>query len=110
MNHSQDTVSARVQYGRKTSLRTICEMMSRLDLSKVLLETSYIYGGFGAPNGTGLDDIYILSLPSFQWILVSVPQPLSTISYTPRFGRPHKRLSSLSERAGPRVTSSANPI
>ncbi|KAF2117870.1 hypothetical protein BDV96DRAFT_405557 [Lophiotrema nucula] len=28
----------------------------------------YLYGGFGMENGTGFDDAYILSLPSFTWI------------------------------------------
>lgn len=29
----------------------------------------YLYGGLGfGPNATGFDDVYILSLPSFQWI------------------------------------------
>ena len=29
----------------------------------------YVFGGLGAPpNGIGFDDLYILSLPSFQWI------------------------------------------
>lgn len=32
---------------------------------------SYLFGGFGSPNGTGLGDVYVLTLPSFQWILVS---------------------------------------
>lgn len=30
---------------------------------------SYLYGGLGfGPNATGFDDVYILSLPSFNWI------------------------------------------
>jgi hypothetical protein len=30
---------------------------------------SYLYGGLGfPPNGTGFDDVYILTLPSFTWI------------------------------------------
>ncbi|KAB8201654.1 hypothetical protein BDV34DRAFT_202273 [Aspergillus parasiticus] len=28
----------------------------------------YLYGGLGAPEGLGFDDLYILTLPSFQWI------------------------------------------
>ncbi|KAF2626381.1 hypothetical protein BU25DRAFT_432178 [Macroventuria anomochaeta] len=30
----------------------------------------YLFGGFGSPNGTGLGDLYVLSIPSFQWILI----------------------------------------
>ncbi|KAE8378052.1 hypothetical protein BDV26DRAFT_262411 [Aspergillus bertholletiae] len=28
----------------------------------------YLYGGLGAPDGIGFDEIYILTLPSFKWI------------------------------------------
>ncbi|KAE8165226.1 hypothetical protein BDV40DRAFT_80463 [Aspergillus tamarii] len=28
----------------------------------------YLYGGAGAPEGLGYDDVYILTLPSFKWI------------------------------------------
>jgi hypothetical protein len=34
-----------------------------------LTRRRYIFGGISA-NGAGLGDIYVLSLPSFQWLLV----------------------------------------
>ncbi|KAI5455986.1 hypothetical protein BGZ63DRAFT_367933 [Mariannaea sp. PMI_226] len=40
----------------------------------------YIYGGFGfPPNTTGYDDVYILTIPSFQWIRGPYP-PHSNVS------------------------------
>lgn len=47
--------------------------MSVLDcllLSCVLIPRSYMFGGISA-SGAGLGDIYVLTLPSFQWLLVS---------------------------------------
>ncbi|KZM22983.1 uncharacterized protein EKO05_0011196 [Ascochyta rabiei] len=38
----------------------------------------YLFGGFGGPDGTGLGDLYVLSIPSFQWILIW-PTPQQTI-------------------------------
>jgi len=39
-----------------------------LKVSQAERIASYIYGGGGFPPSAGYDDIYILSLPSFQWI------------------------------------------
>lgn len=35
---------------------------------------SYMYGGIGS-NGDALDELYILTLPSFQWTLVRTMHP-----------------------------------
>jgi hypothetical protein len=36
-----------------------------------LLGGRYLYGGAGiAPNTTGFDDVYVLSMPSFTWIQI----------------------------------------
>lgn len=37
-------------------------------LPPVLNLFSYLYGGFGFPDPLAFNDVYILSLPSFQWI------------------------------------------
>lgn len=61
-----------MQSGQKTNLRTICKNLQPDLYSTGLLKSgSYLFGGFGGPNGTGLGDLYVLSIPSFQWVLVS---------------------------------------
>ena len=47
---------------------------------------SYLYGGAGiAPNTTGFDDVYILTLPSFIWI--------KWFPTSPGVGKPHNSLT-----------------
>jgi len=43
----------------------------------MLTTDSYLYGGAGTDpaNSTGFDDVYILSIPSFQWIKWWPTQP-----------------------------------
>jgi hypothetical protein len=59
-----------VRHGHQISRPTICKPKIAKSLRGCLLIThSYLYGGAGiAPNSTGFDDVYILSLPSFTWI------------------------------------------
>lgn len=55
--------------GQKISQATICKSHSRLLCIQNANLVSYIYGGGGfPPKTTGYDDIYILTIPSFQWI------------------------------------------
>jgi hypothetical protein len=43
--------------------------MRQTFIIRSLIYYSYLYGGAGfAPNETGYDDVYILSMPSFTWI------------------------------------------
>lgn len=52
----------------------------------MLIIYSYLYGGAGiAPNTTGFDDVYILSLPSFIWI--------KWFPTSPGIGNPHNSLT-----------------
>jgi hypothetical protein len=60
-------------------------MESRLT-SYLLMFYSYLYGGAGmAPNTTGFDDVYILTLPSFIWI--------KWFPTSPGVGNPHNSLT-----------------
>jgi hypothetical protein len=42
--------------------------LQKITLIVWLTYYSYLYGGYGVNNGTGYDDAYILSLPSFTWV------------------------------------------
>lgn len=55
--------------GSQINLPTTCELLCSLLTMLKLSCDRYLYGGLGfGANATGFDDVYILSLPSFQWI------------------------------------------
>src|SRR2546423_846018 len=61
----------------------VCEKPFSADLDN---SNIYLYGGAGFDsNATGFDDVYILSMPSFQWI-----KWWPTVANT---GHPHNSLS-----------------
>src|SRR5436305_13796590 len=61
----------------------VCEKPFSADLDK---SNIYLYGGAGfGSNATGFDDVYILSMPSFQWI--------KWWPTLPNTGHPHNSLS-----------------
>ena len=60
-----------VSSGQKTSLHITCEYSRRsFALCIRIDDPRYLFGGIGS-DGAGLGDLYVLSLPSFQWTLVS---------------------------------------
>lgn len=64
-----DDFSVRERLGRMTNPATTCEAAYNLPRIRLTTGSSYLYGGKGfGVNATGFDDVYILTMPSFEWI------------------------------------------
>lgn len=67
-SHRQDEALAQTWFGRKTNLRITCKD-DKYNVVQRLTPKSYVFGGI-ASNEQAVDELYILTLPSFQWTLV----------------------------------------
>jgi hypothetical protein len=78
--------SALVWFGLTTSLHSMAFASDRLFYADLRTSNIYLYGGAGfGVNATGFDDVYILTMPSFQWI--------KWWPTVPNTGHPHNSLS-----------------